>query len=438
MAISGSSEFRFQSVVLKQPEKNIEVDFTGGTLELQINESIQVPYLTGRCIIADPESILEDLKLTGTELLCFEIVNDEYNLIYKKDFYITRTESKYKIGDQGGFSYIFYLTEDIFVLDVLNKISKAYSGTPDQIIKKVLSSEFDRKLVTYDTLPRNEAFTYVSPYVSPLTIIERIKTRATDQNGFPFFCYATLNNKDINFKCLSEMITNKPLNPYVDFKYTAGASGSGDAKDRVMAIEYYEKLGHNDTMEMILKGAVQSRYNVMNINTSKRNQNTQVNIAKQLNSEETSIYNKDFTIREKKVTEYDPQVLYRLVTHTNKEELGYHDETDIEAHVNKAKAFAAKQALSKHMVQLTVNGLPSWQAGVHFIGNQINISIPDSREGGTVSKENSGPHVVIDCRHSFVEEKYTQSMTASRLTYSAKRTSTITSDGFNNTVVGPF
>ena len=92
MAISGSSEFRFQSVVLKQPEKNVEVDFTGGTLELQINESIQVPYLTGRCIIADPESILEDLKLTGTELLCFEIVNDEYNLIYKKDFYITRTE----------------------------------------------------------------------------------------------------------------------------------------------------------------------------------------------------------------------------------------------------------------------------------------------------------------------------------------------------------
>ena len=420
MAQTESSQFRFQSVILKKPDKGQEVDFTAGALELHIYESVKVPYLTARILIADTETLIENLKLTGTELITIELVNDDYGFTYTKDFYITRTEAEVKLGDNAGKGYFFYLAEDIFVLDILKKVSRGFRGTPAQIINNVLVSEFERNIKTVGRLPREASFSYVSPYISPLAIIETIRQRASDTMGFPYFVYASLKSQDITMKSLSTILETDPLND-IPFVYSTNQNANPGELAKLVNIKELNYKNTNDTLEMLLKGAIQTNYNVLNISSSQMNQNPSVNIPKILQDDNNSIYNKDFTIRDKKIEEYNPHVVYRLVNHTNQDELGLHDEVDMETHVNKAKAHGIRSALNKHMMEIVIPGLVGWYSNEPFIGNQIEITVPSSSTEG-VEQTTSGAYVVLQSKHSFVNNKYDQLLTCSKLTHNTQRT----------------
>ena len=418
MANQQSQEFRFSKVMLRVPERNAELDITASTLELHIHESVRVPYLTARMLIADTETVIEAMKLTGTEIVTIELTNDDYNFTYSRDFYVTRTDAHIQLGDNMGKGYLFYLTEDIFVLDVLKTISRGFRGTPVQIINKVMQGEFNRVLKTVGKLPRESAFTYVSPYISPLEIVETIRQRSTDTTGFPYFCYATIKDRDIIMKSLSTMLENPPLNQ-VDFVYGASQANSGQ-EGKINNIESLSQLDNNDTLEMVLKGAVQSQYNVLNMSTAQVNARPDVNIPKILNDDNNSIYNKDFEIDGKKIEQYNPRVLYKIVNHTNQDELGLNDEADIENHTNRAKAHGLRSALSKHILEISLNGLIGWSAQESFVGNQISISIP-STATQEVEPTQSGTYVVLQTKHSFIDNKYEQFLTCSKLSHTREK-----------------
>ena len=124
--VSAESEFQYQSAILTLPEKGIEVDISQTIMELILYESVNVPYITGTMICADTEYAFESFKMDGTERLELNLVAQEYNYSLTKKFIITRTIGKTKM-DEGSFAYNFYITEETFFLDVLKKVSRAYT-----------------------------------------------------------------------------------------------------------------------------------------------------------------------------------------------------------------------------------------------------------------------------------------------------------------------
>ena len=260
--VSAESEFHFQNVILSIPERGIEVDISQTIVELTLYESVNIPYITGNMVCVDTEFAFEQLKMTGTERLELVIMAQEYDYTFKKKFIITRTVGKTKM-DEKGYAYNFYIAEEIFFIDVLSKLSNAYEGTPAEIITNILSSEFDKELNLIGKASAQSAFTYISPYISPLAIVETIRMRASDRNGYPFFVYATLKEDSIRMKSLSDMIETDPINT-IPFTFSNAQNYNPDRKKQLTNIEFMQDIGVNDTVEMLMKGAVQNQYNVLN------------------------------------------------------------------------------------------------------------------------------------------------------------------------------
>ncbi len=426
--VSAESEYQFQSVILSVPEKGIEVDISQTIMELTLYESVEIPYITGNMVCVDTQFAFEELRMDGTERLELSIVAQEYDYTFKKKFIITRTIGKTKM-DETGYAYNFYIAEEMFFIDVLKKVSNAYLGTPSEIIKSVLSSEFNRELDLIGKQSAQSAFTYVSPYISPLAIVETIRKRASDRNGYPFFVYATLKEDTIRMKSLSDMIETDPINR-IPFTYSNAQNYNPDRKKQLTNIEFMRDAGTNDTIEMLMNGALQNQYNVLNISTNRRNDNNRFNITEILDAKDDSIYNKDLKIQDKTLDQYDPNVLYRIVNHTTMDELGYHDEQDIEMHMNKMKSSALHKALDKKKINIILPGVLNFYEDTVFVGEQIMINLP--RAGGDLDKVTSGPYVVLEVKHKFSENKYSQAMTCSKLTNSSDRTLAVTPTGYSS------
>lgn len=417
-----SSEYKFQDVILSIPERGIELDIGATIIELILYESVNTPYITGSMVCADTEYAFERLRFDGTERVTINIAS-EYNEILTKSFFITRTMGKTKV-DENTYAYNYYIAEDIFFLDVLKSISRAYIGTPDEIIKNVLSNEFKRNLSLIGKAPYQSAFNYVSPYISPLGIIDTIRRRAYDINGYPYFVYATLKEEEIRMKSLSEMIENEPVNK-TSFVFSNAQNHKNNPIQQLINVESFEEDNTNDTLELLIKGAVQNQYNVLNLSTNKRNKQNRFNITETLDAGPSkSIFNKDFTIEDKTLNDFDPNVVYKIVNHTTMDELGYHDERDIEQHLNKVKSTSLVAALSKKKITIGTTGVFNFHENTVFIGEQINIMLPQF-ESETKDTVTSGSYVVLETKHVFTENKYNMYMTCSRLTQSSDKTTTV-------------
>ena len=426
--ISAESEYQYHNVILSIPEKGIEIDISSTIIELTLYESVNIPYITGNMVCVDTQFAFETLRLDGTERLELSIAAQEYDYTFEKKFIITRTVGKTKL-DETGYSYNFYIAEEIFFLDVLTKLSNAYKGTPSEIIQTVLSSELDKELNLIGKTSAQSAFTYISPFISPLAVVETIRKRASDRNGYPFFVYATLKEDSIRMKSLSDMIETDPINK-IPFTFSNAQNYSPDRTTQLTNIEFMQDLGTNDTAEMLMNGAVQNQYNVLNLSTNRRNRNNRFNITEVLDAEDDSLYNTDLKIREKTLNEYDPNVIYRIVNHTTMDELGYHDEQDLEMHINKMKSNALNKALDKKKINIVLPGVLNFHEDTVFVGEQIMINLP--KPGGDLDKVTSGPFIVLEIKHRFSENKYSQAMTCSKLTNSTDKTLAVGPKGYTS------
>ena len=427
--VSSQSEFQFQDVILSIPEKGIEVDISQTIMELTLYESVNIPYITGTMVCVDTEFAFEELRLDGTERLELSIVAQEYDRTFLKKFIITRTIGKTKLDEQG-FAYNFYIAEEIFFIDVLKKISNAYTGTPSEIIKNVFTSEFNKELKLIGKPSAQAAFTYISPFISPLSVIETIRKRSSDRNGYPFFVYATLKEDRIRMKSLSDMIETDPING-IPFTFSTAQNYNPDRKKQLTSIEFMQDIGTNDTVEMLMKGAVQNQYNVLNLSTNRRNKNNRFNITEILDAEKDSLYNRKLKIQDKNLNEYDPNVIYRIVNHTTMDELGYHDEQDLEMHINKQKSHALNKVLDKKKINIILPGVLNFHDDIVFVGEQIMINLPRP-SNNDLDKITSGPYVVLEVKHKFSENKYSQAMTCSKLTNSTDKTLAVTPTGYTS------
>lgn len=417
-----ASEYKFQDVILSIPERGIELDIGATIIELILYESVNTPYITGSMVCADTEYVFERLRFDGTERVTINIAS-EHDEVLTKSFFITRTMGKTKV-DENTYAYNYYIAEDIFFLDVLKSISRAYLGTPDKIIQNVLSNEFKRELSLIGKAPYQSAFNYVSPFISPLGIIDTIRRRAYDIDGYPYFVYATLKEEEIRMKSLSEMIENEPVNK-TSFVFSNAQNFKLDPLQQLINVESFEEDNTNDTLELLIKGAVQNQYNVLNLSTNKRNKQNRFNITETLDAgPNKSIFNKDFTIEDKALNDFDPNVVYKVVNHTTMDELGYHDERDIEEHLNKVKSTALVAALSKKKITIGTTGVFNFYENTVFIGEQINIMLPQF-ESETKDTVTSGSYVVLETKHVFTENKYNMYMTCSRLTQSSDKTTAV-------------
>ena len=105
--------------------------------EIEIFENIELPYLTGTFSMKDDLNIYDGIDFNGTEMveISFESVHN-FGVIITKRFTVSEIVSSAKATENIEAFEIKMIETNAFN-NTMMQINKAYTGTPDQIIKKI-------------------------------------------------------------------------------------------------------------------------------------------------------------------------------------------------------------------------------------------------------------------------------------------------------------
>ena len=101
--------------------------------------------------------------------------------------------------------------------------------------------------------------------------------------------------------------------------------------------------------------------------------------------------------------------------------------------MNKMKANSLCAALEKKKINITLAGVLNYfDDGKVFVGEQIMINKPQ-HNAGELDEVASGPYIVLQNKHVFVDNKYSMGLTCSKLTDQTDTTIAVGPTGYTST-----
>ena len=139
----------------RRPNDETVLDIGPSISELHIYESMERSYLTGELLLADTVAIRSTFQIKGNERIVIRLQSDNERIITKQ-FMITGIEELVPVSDRSEVLRIGF-TEEHAYWSSSREISKAFTGRPLDIIKKILESELDREVDTTLVINNGEA-----------------------------------------------------------------------------------------------------------------------------------------------------------------------------------------------------------------------------------------------------------------------------------------
>ena len=400
------TQFNYIEAVVVNETTGREIDVKHSIAELDLYEDLGNLGTSGRILIVDSQNIFQRVNMTGVETLRLQIKSEQTGKVIKKNYVMTAT-LKADVVNDSTIAYVFELQEPHIFQSKIQKISKAYTGTPIQIIGNILTGilnkELDKDLIKQD-IPAQEAMSVVIPYLNPVAAIQWIRNRLTTEDGLPYFFYGTLRSDKIIVNSLQHI--QDAESPFKK-KYTYGGAqaNSGDPAKQIMSIEKIQNTASNATLAAVTSGAIGGRYEVLDTVYGTRNSESQFKVSEYYTG---NLYDKDFKINDKLIDEYESAITFDLVAPTYSQlgfGYGYNPE------VNKLKTKAARRsflaALQQNSMQVQVNGFGFFGSEQATVGCKMPIEviqlIDDQR---IVDEKKTGNFIVTNTKHSFRDNQH--------------------------------
>jgi hypothetical protein len=238
---------------------NVSVDLKSVFTEIELYEDIMSHSLSGSIVIVDVHDLMNKFPIVGEETLKLEYktsgFKDEYkvSLIFK-----VYKLSNFEIQNPHKQSYTLHFTTLETMVDLNKRLSKAYKGTADQIIKKILAGIDGlgtAKPVELDT--SSNIIKFVSPFWTPFKCINYATSRAQSVDSFKasnFTFFET--NKKYKFKSINN-IFDKNNTPKIVYNYNndMGRDSTADTSVRDVAAEMSKiyKMNIDTRFDMIAR-----------------------------------------------------------------------------------------------------------------------------------------------------------------------------------------
>lgn len=158
------------------------VDISNLFVSMEIYESIYSPFMTYRVTIADNIGLMENFNMVGEEYLEIDIQNAAKQGIVSNMFYIYKITDRTPISDRG-VSYTFNCIGFDALGDMNLKISKAFSGKAEDIIKTDIMKNMLNSDKPVFVEPTKNAIAYISNYWTPAQNIKFLTDRSVSSTG---------------------------------------------------------------------------------------------------------------------------------------------------------------------------------------------------------------------------------------------------------------
>ena len=429
------------------PDRTVQLD--PAVSDIDIYENIDFPFLTAKILITDEMNFLERFDIIGGERVEMRLLNTkgqkdggpETKEIVKK-FYVSQVLHANRGDDNRTQTIGLHLIEDIGFESNLQNLNVVYNGKSSDIITKIVSNYLGKEL---DTEAKDiQTMKAIVPNLSPLDACTWFANRATTTEGYPFFFYSTLVDKNLQFNDLGTLLERAVLNPTDDkgnaptFKYSKSASM---AEDHIIAYNtiYDYKLRNTENLySLIGQGLIGSKQQFINSSggpeTAKLDFNFNVSedlltgfkfnvLPKKQNnllfSDLFKFNGKSFNeLKSRTITQFGGSNSHR--TTKSKDFIRSYSEDISKAHYkNTTKSQALLEYMFKAPLTFSVAG-NEFARGLHnnTIGRRIKLQFlptdPLAQPDNLNDSKLSGEYLITGARHVLKRERYDVTFTGAR------------------------
>ena len=453
MAKTPQSQYLIESAIFTADRNpsldNKPLDISRSIAELNIYESVELPYLTGTCALVDDVRFRDAIGIKGSERITFTILPYEDAEPIIKTFMITGIAANTTANERTEVHTLTLMEEHGYLSSVM-KISESYTGLPEQIVENILNSHLG-KVVRYESRVALQQKMKVNiPYWNPLQATEWLRDRMASSVGAPYFLYASFRDDLLRLEDLDNMMTKDPWNKKDPYSYSLTSHNSSKISNKraeFFHVKSYEASQIESTLRLAQGGAIGSEFKTMDLTSSGQTQNTRHNSNTTLNnfieSVETNadlntsigydwklMFAKSAT-NFKNIGELNSKVFSEVVTSRKFYETdgetpiaGYADEHLQEGlYKLKIKSAALRAILLNNVFEISVPGQPYLVSDLDIgVGSNIllNYAVASQADGsinaGDVDRNKSGKFLVYRTRHMFSEGNYNVKMDIVKLT----------------------
>jgi hypothetical protein len=412
MSDTTASQYQYQKAIIIKGDQ--EIDVSGVIGELILVENIKSIGISGKVLIVDNANLFASSQFTGTEILEIEVINHIQEKSIKKRFIMYETASVTVVNDTT-MTYVFSLMTEHVFRSHLQVISKAYEGTPERIIKRVLDGELgvslDTTLMNIDPVQRS--LSIVTPYITPVVTLNWVLNGLTTNKGFPYFLFASVKSDDVFMTSLEDIIEAEPLfnRPFVK---SSAIAASDDPNKNLFTIENIEYSSRNDTLVNIASGSVGAKYDVLDTVFGNRISKPEFKITEML--PDTKLIDTKFEVGGKKITEYESNFIFGITAPSTIRMDGYGYDEEVDNLKSKIRRKSVISAMGNNTAVMTVTGTLFMQLDTPTVGGKIELEVTAMEGEETVlDDQKSGEFIISSIRHTFFDEKHTVTLGVSKL-----------------------
>lgn len=432
------SDYILEDFSIISAKLNSPLSITGLIGELAIFESLALPYLTGKVLIRDDARLYDGIEINGTETCRISLkCSMENSKTITKYFNFHSVASTTKTSDTVEILSLQLIETNAFNNSAIS-VNKAYKGTADAIIKKILA---DHLFIDNDDNTRSIsgiAGPAVKPYQEPFKCIIANKTpfaackwimnKMTTSMGLPYYLYSTLNGDNLQLRSFEEMLTSKPWNSDNPYRYNiAHAQSPGhNQENMIFNVMQYAIADKENVVKLLNTGSIGSETNVTDITSGQQIKfhhdvdRTLVDLieANIINSSENPIHHSFYRVASNdKISEMNNYSISKIIGNNTYNGIrNYHEENNSGALKLYAMQKAINNLMFKSSINFSVHGLPYLPYENASLGRKIRFEYTATDQfGPQVDKKRSGDYVIYSARHLFADKRHTVDMTAVKL-----------------------
>ena len=269
MSDNTADSINIESVIIEVKDSKQSAQIANGVSDIDIFEHLDKPYLTAILGYTDRDSVVSNMDISGGEKMHITLKSNRADtLSVSKTFFIDKVILSDKSTDISEL-YVFHLIEDIGYISNLHNVNRSYSGKPSKIISNI-SEEFLKKKIN-QVSSDFQSMKVIIPNLTPIDAMCWIKNRASTSDGYPYYLYSTLIDKDLQMKDLKSLMTSTIMNQGQPFTFSEAEFSESEnpptKKERI--IVRYQSKDTENLFKLIQEGLIGSDYRYINVTKNK-------------------------------------------------------------------------------------------------------------------------------------------------------------------------
>jgi hypothetical protein len=432
-----AGDYRIVSFLIFSHRHDRPVEIVSSIDELEIYENINSMHLTGNFTMKDDSRFYDGVSINGTEMveIVFQSPENLENLIFKH-FTIEQVVSTAKSADNIEALEI-RIVENSFFNNSLMRINKAYTGTPDVIIAKILKDNLDIDVEPPLIRPFQKSIKVVIPYMTPFMACQWICSTMSTELGLPYFIYATLNDTSIQLKSLEEILRNPAWNKNSPYRFSAAynqATSLLGSDTNVFNVGAYKARNQENTLSLMNDGSTAGLRSITDMTTGQLIDYTfdvdtlfqELSEMEIIDVDHEPVFHSEYIYNGKPMNEYNTFNSHRIVANqTYKCIANIYEETSTGAYRLQACKNALNNMMLKSTIDIRVPGIMFMIGTNASVGRQIDFIYPANNtnitsqstvsDQDTIDKKRSGTYIIYTARHHFIDTQHNIDMSCVKL-----------------------